>query len=158
MLMMKRGSEPPDHYLLCRCGTDRGEELIQVMQHLSRQRMQSADGQCEITGSVIDQIIEILDGRTTVMAGPSGVGKSSMTNAMYPDAEMATGAVSEKIKRGRHTTRHSELFSIGNDTYLMDTPGFSTLYLEGSEKEDLKYYYPEFEAYFEHCRLMDAII
>ena len=82
----------------------------------------------------------------------SGVGKSSMTNAMYPDAEMATGAVSEKIKRGRHTTRHSELFSIGNDTYLMDTPGFSTLYLEGWEKEDLKYYYPEFEAYFEHCR------
>lgn len=75
-----------------------------------------------------------------------------MTNAVYPDAEMATGAVSEKIKRGRHTTRHSELFSIGNDTYLMDTPGFSTLYLEGWEKEDLKYYYPEFEAYFEHCR------
>ena len=100
----------------------------------------------------LDQIREILDGRTTVMAGPSGVGKSSMTNAMYPDAEMATGAVSEKIKRGRHTTRHSELFSIGNDTYLMDTPGFSTLYLEGWEKEDLKYYYPEFEAYFEHCR------
>ena len=58
----------------------------------------------------LDQIREILDGRTTVMAGPSGVGKSSMTNAMYPDAEMATGAVSEKIKRGRHTTRHSELF------------------------------------------------
>ena len=100
----------------------------------------------------LDQIREILDGRTTVMAGPSGVGKSSMTNAMYPDAEMATGAVSEKIKRGRHTPRHSELFSIGNDTYLMDTPGFSTLYLEGWEKEDLKYYYPEFEAYFEHCR------
>lgn len=58
----------------------------------------------------LEQIRELLNGRTTVMAGPSGVGKSSMTNAMYPDAEMATGAVSEKIKRGRHTTRHSELF------------------------------------------------
>ena len=100
----------------------------------------------------LEQIRELLNGKTTVMAGPSGVGKSSMTNAMYPDAEMATGAVSEKIKRGRHTTRHSELFSIGNDTYLMDTPGFSTLYLEGWDKEDLKYYYPEFEPYFEKCR------
>lgn len=100
----------------------------------------------------LEQIRELLNGRTTVMAGPSGVGKSSMTNAMYPDAEMATGAVSEKIKRGRHTTRHSELFSIGNDTYLMDTPGFNTLYLEGWDKEDLKYYYPEFEPYFEKCR------
>lgn len=100
----------------------------------------------------LETVREILDGKTTVMAGPSGVGKSSMTNALYPDADMATGAVSEKIKRGRHTTRHSELFSIGHETYLMDTPGFSTLYLEGWEKEELKYYYPEFEAYFDHCR------
>lgn len=100
----------------------------------------------------LETVREILDGKTTVMAGPSGVGKSSMTNALYPDAEMATGDVSEKIKWGRHTTRHSELFSIGHETYLMDTPGFSTLYLEGWEKEELKYYYPEFEAYFDHCR------
>lgn len=100
----------------------------------------------------LETIREILDGKTTVMAGPSGVGKSSMTNALYPDAEMMTGAVSEKIQRGRHTTRHSELFSIGRETYLMDTPGFSTLYLEGWEKESLKYYYPEFEDYFEDCR------
>ncbi|MGN0205164.1 MAG: ribosome small subunit-dependent GTPase A [Coprococcus sp.] len=100
----------------------------------------------------LETVREILDGKTTVMAGPSGVGKSSMTNALYPDAEMATGDVSEKIKRGRHTTRHSELFSIGHETYLMDTPGFSTLYLEGWEKEELKYYYPEFETYFDHCR------
>lgn len=103
-------------------------------------------------GQGLEAIRELLNGKTTVMAGPSGVGKSSMTNALYPDAEMATGAVSEKIKRGRHTTRHSELFSIGHETYLMDTPGFSTLYLEGWEKEELKYYYPEFEAYFEQCR------
>ncbi len=100
----------------------------------------------------LETVREILDGKTTVMAGPSGVGKSSMTNSLYPDARMDTGAVSEKIKRGRHTTRHSELFSIGHETYLMDTPGFSTLYLEGWEKEELKYYYPEFEDYFEKCR------
>ena len=94
-----------------------------------------------------------LDGKTTVMAGPSGVGKSSTINALYPEAQMQTGSVSEKIGRGRHTTRHSELFSIGHQTYLMDTPGFSTLYLNDRwEKEDLKNYYPEFEPYFEHCR------
>lgn len=100
----------------------------------------------------LDTVRQVLDGKTTVMAGPSGVGKSSMTNAVYPDAKMLTGAVSEKIYRGRHTTRHSELFAIGHETYLMDTPGFSTLYLEGWDKEELKYYYPEFEDYFEKCR------
>ena len=65
---------------------------------------------------------------------------------------MLTGRISEKIQRGRHTTRHSELFSLGEETYLMDTPGFSTLYLEGWEKEELKYAFPEFDRYFEQCR------
>ena len=65
---------------------------------------------------------------------------------------METGAVSEKIKRGKHTTRHSELIHIGEDTYLMDTPGFSSLFLENIEKEDLKYYFPEFEPYENTCR------
>ena len=102
--------------------------------------------------SGVEAVRDYLRGKTTILAGPSGVGKSSLTNLLQPEAAMETGSISEKIKRGRHTTRHSELFSIGNDTYLMDTPGFSTLYLEGWEKEDLKYYYPEFEAYFEHCR------
>ena len=104
------------------------------------------------TGEGVDTFKALLAGKTTVMAGPSGVGKSSLTNAVYPDAEMATGRVSRKIQRGRHTTRHSELFAIGKDSYLMDTPGFSTLYLEGWDKEDLKYNFPEFDPYFEKCR------
>ena len=65
---------------------------------------------------------------------------------------METGEVSEKIKRGKHTTRHSELIYIGEDTYLMDTPGFSSLFLENIEKEDLKYYFPEFAPYENTCK------
>ena len=103
-------------------------------------------------GQGLGQIRQALAGRTTIIAGPSGVGKSSMTNALYPEAAMQTGSVSEKIQRGRHTTRHTELFAIGEDTYLMDTPGFSTIDVEGLEKEDLKYLYPEFEPYINACR------
>jgi len=100
----------------------------------------------------LDRVREALSGRTTIVAGPSGVGKSSLTNAVYPEASMQTGSISEKIGRGRHTTRHTELFAIGEDTYLMDTPGFSTIYIEGLEKENLKYLYPEFEPYINSCR------
>ncbi len=104
------------------------------------------------TGAGLDDVRRTLDGKTTVVAGPSGVGKSSLTNTVYPEAEMATGSVSKKIGRGRHTTRHSEIFAIGDDSYLIDTPGFSTLYLEGWEKEELKYAFPEFLPYLNACR------
>lgn len=99
----------------------------------------------------------LLAGKTTVLAGPSGVGKSSLTNCLIPEAGMETGVVSEKIKRGRHTTRHSELFSMGGDTYVMDTPGFSSFYVEGLEPEDLKTYFPEFVEYEPECRFGGCI-
>lgn len=100
----------------------------------------------------IDEIRKLIHGKTTVLAGPSGVGKSSLMNLLQPEAQMETGEVSEKIKRGKHTTRHSELIYIGEDTYLMDTPGFSSLFLENIEKEDLKYYFPEFTPYENTCK------
>ena len=93
----------------------------------------------------IEELKQMLIGKTTVMAGPSGVGKSSTLNCLGADKTMETGKVSQKIKRGRHTTRHSELIRVMDDTYLMDTPGFSSLYLAGIEKEDLRFYFPEFE-------------
>ena len=86
------------------------------------------------------------------MAGPSGVGKSSTLNTISPKTQMETGAVSEKIKRGRHTTRHSELIYLGEETFLMDTPGFSSLYLEDIDKEELRFYFPEFADYENQCR------
>ena len=100
---------------------------------------------------------ESLKGKTTVFAGPSGVGKSSMLNIFNPDAMAETGEISEKIKRGKHTTRHSELICVGENTFIMDTPGFSSLYVEDMEPEDLKDYYNEFAEYSEFCRFNGCV-
>ncbi len=95
---------------------------------------------------------EVLRGKTTAIAGPSGVGKSSIINLLQPEANMETGDISHKIERGKHTTRHSELFPIDGESYIMDTPGFSSLYVNDFEKEELKYYFPEFAEYEGRCR------
>lgn len=100
----------------------------------------------------IDELHRILDGRTTAVAGPSGVGKSSLVNRLQPNVQMETGNISRKIERGKHTTRHSEIIPIAGNTYIMDTPGFSTLDIPGFEKEDLQQFYPEFAEYEPYCR------
>jgi Protein of unknown function, DUF258. len=91
------------------------------------------------------------------LAGPSGVGKSSLINLIKPEAKAKTGEVSEKIKRGRHTTRHSELICIDNDTYVMDTPGFSSLYIDEIERDELKSYFNEFKEYENMCRFIGCM-
>jgi len=98
-----------------------------------------------------------LKGKTTVLAGPSGVGKSSLINIICPQAQMEIGSVSEKIKRGKHTTRHSELIYVEEDTYVMDTPGFSSLYINEVEKEELKDYFIEFNEYEDKCRFIGCM-
>ena len=103
-------------------------------------------------GYGMDVLEAVIKGKTTVFAGPSGVGKSSTLNSLFPDANVQTGGLSEKIQRGKHTTRHSELMFVGDDTYIMDTPGFSSLYTEGIEAEDLKLYFPEIAAYTGTCK------
>lgn len=104
------------------------------------------------SGYGIDVLEAVIKGKTTVFAGPSGVGKSSTLNSLFPDANVQTGGLSEKIQRGKHTTRHSELMFVDDDTYIMDTPGFSSLYTEGIEAEDLKLYFPEIAAYTGNCK------
>lgn len=106
------------------------------------------------TGEGMAQVRELIEGRTTVLAGPSGVGKSSLLNVLFPEAKAKTGEISEKIKRGKHTTRHSELMKMKEGTYLIDTPGFSTLYLNSFDKEELKLYVPEFQPYEGQCRFL----
>lgn len=100
----------------------------------------------------IDRVKELLRHKTTAIAGPSGVGKSSIINILQPEAKMETGSISRKIERGKHTTRHSELFWIEEDSYIMDTPGFSSMYVNEFEKEELKYYFPEFRKYEGNCK------
>lgn len=100
----------------------------------------------------IDRLKAVLRGKTTAVAGPSGVGKSSLINLLQSGVKMETGSISRKIERGKHTTRHSELIMLGEDSYIMDTPGFSSLYVNNMEKEDLKYCFPEFAPYEGQCR------
>ncbi len=100
----------------------------------------------------IEEVKRLLSGKTTAVAGPSGVGKSSLINLLKPEANMETGSISRKIERGKHTTRHSELLLINADSYIMDTPGFSSLYVNDFEKEELKYYFPEFDYYEGQCK------
>ena len=100
----------------------------------------------------LKELQEILEGKTTTVAGPSGVGKSSLINLLAPEACMETGEISKKIERYRHTTRHAELIQLKGDGYIMDTPGFSSLYLPEMEKEELQDCYPEFAAFEPYCR------
>lgn len=83
----------------------------------------------------IETLRRMLEGKTTAIAGPSGVGKSSIINLLNPKANMETGSISRKIERGKHTTRHSELFMIGEILILMVQPGFSSLYVNVLKKK-----------------------
>ena len=110
-----------------------------------------------VTSEGISRLLEILESKISVIVGPSGVGKATMLNAMNPSFSIDTGTVSAKTKRGRHTTRHIELFEVVKDSYVFDTPGFSSLDLDFIENpEDLRRYFIEFKAVQNKCRFPDC--
>lgn len=107
-----------------------------------------------LKGEGIEEIREVLRGKTTILAGPSGVGKSSLMNRLFPEGRFEVGALSERIGRGKQTTRHTELVETEKDTYLCDSPGFSSIYIEGIDYRNLKGYFPEFENLKSECRFL----
>ena len=104
------------------------------------------------TGEGIEELRRVLHGKISAFAGPSGVGKSSLLNAVDPNFAFQTGAVSDKIKRGRHTTRHASLYSLDESSFIMDTPGFSAIEHTGMTLEELMHAFPEFSQYDAACK------
>ncbi len=108
--------------------------------------------------SGIDALESALKGKTTVVAGPSGVGKSSLLNAIRPELSLQTGDISNRLQRGKHTTRHVEMMLLPENTFVADTPGFSLLDLsESLQPQHLAKYYPEFEPYRNNCRFESCV-
>lgn len=105
----------------------------------------------------INQLKTILKDKLSVFSGPSGVGKSSIMNAVQPNFQLKTGEISDKLKRGKHTTRHAEIYKLDFGGYVVDTPGFSSFELEGIKESDLKEYYPEIKKIDFGCKFADCL-
>ena len=111
------------------------------------------------TGAGVEELRELIRGKLTAFTGNSGVGKSSVLNRLCPELALPVGEVSEKLGRGRHTTRHVELYQLEEDTYVADTPGFSSFDTDQMEvilKENLQYAFPDFGRYLGECQFRDC--
>ena len=138
-----------------KCDLDPGLDLTRIYRNAGFTVFQTSAE----TGEGVQQLGEMLKGKLVAFTGNSGVGKSSVLNRLCPELGLATGEVSEKLGRGRHTTRHVELYKLGEDTYVADTPGFSSFDTDQMEiilKENLQYAFPDFGPYVGCCQFRDC--
>ena len=143
--------------ILCvnKCDLDPAEDLVSIYEKAGFTVISTSAE----TGEGVEQLRRLIDGKLTAFTGNSGVGKSSILNRLAPELGLATGEVSEKLGRGRHTTRHVELYRLGENTYVADTPGFSSFDTDQMEiilKENLQYAFPDFGPYIGSCRFDDC--
>ena len=143
--------------ILCvnKCDLDPAADLIRIYRHAGF-RVIAASAE---TGDGVSQLRDLIRGKLVAFTGNSGVGKSSILNRLCPELQLPTGEVSEKLGRGRHTTRHVELYDLGEGTYVADTPGFSSFDTDQMEiilKENLQYAFPDFNAYIGSCQFHDC--
>ena len=147
--------EVPVYLCVNKCDLDPAVDLVRIYEHAGfRVICTSAE-----TGEGVEALRDLIRGKLVAFTGNSGVGKSSILNRLAPELKLATGEVSEKLGRGRHTTRHVELFRLEEDTYVADTPGFSSFDTDQMEvilKENLQYAFPDFGAYIGRCRFDDC--
>ncbi len=108
------------------------------------------------TGHGLDKLAEMVAGKKAALAGPSGVGKSTILNHLHPEANMETGAVSYKTRRGKHTTRHVEIFQLEGGGMIYDTPGFTSFEILEAEEDNLSGFYPEMDQLRGQCRYDDC--
>ena len=147
--------EVPVYLCVNKCDLDPAVDLVRIYRNAGfRVFVTSAE-----TGEGIDALKEAIRGKLTAFTGNSGVGKSSVLNRLSPDLALATGEVSEKLGRGRHTTRHVELYRLDDSTYVADTPGFSSFDTDQMDvilKENLQYAFPDFGDYIGSCQFRDC--
>ena len=138
-----------------KCDLDPAMDLVRIYEHAGFPVIRTSAE----TGEGVEALRALLEGKLTAFTGNSGVGKSSILNRLAPGLNLETGEVSERLGRGRHTTRHVELYRLGEDTYVADTPGFSSFDTDQMElilKENLQYAFPDFGAYLGKCRFDDC--
>lgn len=147
--------EVPVYLCVNKCDLDPAQELIRIYTHAGFPVIAASAE----TGAGIERLRELIRGKLVAFTGNSGVGKSSILNCLCPALRLPTGEVSDKLGRGRHTTRHVELYDLGEGTFVADTPGFSSFDTDQMEvilKENLQYAFPDFSPYIGTCQFHDC--